>query len=85
MNTPHVIVYTTTWCAFCKMAKNYLLQLGVPFTEKDVEHEPVAGREAVDKSGQRGVPVIDIQGTIILGFDKAAIDHGLKKHDLLKE
>lgn len=79
----NVIVYSTTWCGFCKMAKNYLKQLEVEFTEKDVEQEPSAGVEAVQKSGQMGVPVIDIAGTIIVGFDKPAIDHALTANKLI--
>lgn len=61
------------------MAKNYMLQLGVPFIEKDVEQDETAAHESVEKSGQMGVPVIDINGTIILGFDRPSIDHALKQ------
>lgn len=82
MTTP-VIVYSTTWCGFCKMAKNYFKQLGVDFQEKDVEADPAAGNESVQKSGQMGVPVIDIGGTIIVGFDKPAIDHALSANKLI--
>lgn len=78
-----VIIYSTTWCGFCKMAKNYMKQLGVEFQEKDVEQDPAAGNEAVQKSGQMGVPVIDIGGTIIVGFDKPAIDHALTANKLI--
>lgn len=78
-----VIVYSTTWCGFCKMAKNYLKQLGVNYEEKDVEADPAAGNEAVQKSGQMGVPVIDISGTIVVGFDKPAIDHALSANKLI--
>jgi len=65
------------------MAKNYLKQLDVEFVEKDVEQDPSAGVEAVQKSGQMGVPVIDIAGTIIVGFDKPAIDHALTANKLI--
>ncbi|MCA9331883.1 NrdH-redoxin [Candidatus Saccharibacteria bacterium] len=78
-----VIIYSTTWCGFCKMAKNYMTQLGVAFTEKDVEQDPVAANEAVQKSGQMGVPVIDISGTIIVGFDKPTIDSALQSNNLV--
>ena len=57
-------------------------KLGVSYTEKDIEKEPGAAQEAVTKSGQRGIPVIDIQGDIILGFDRPKIDDALKAHDL---
>lgn len=79
MSTPTITLYSATWCAFCHAAKAYLDKLGVAYTEKDVEEEPQAGMEAVEKSGQRGIPVIDIDGTIIVGFDRARIDEALDK------
>jgi glutaredoxin 3 len=78
-----VTIYTTTWCSFCKMAKNYMNQLGVKYQEKDVEKDPVAATEAVQKSGQMGVPVIDVEGTIILGFDKPMLDQAFKLNKLV--
>lgn len=77
-----VIVYSAVWCAFCHAAKSYFDKLGVKFTDKDVEKDPAAGLEAVDKSGQRGIPVIDIGGDIIIGFDRPRIDAALKAHHL---
>jgi len=82
MNDSQVIVYSAVWCGFCHAAKDYLDKLGVSYTEKDIEKEPGAAQEAVTKSGQRGIPVIDIQGDIILGFDRPKIDDALKAHDL---
>lgn len=84
MSEPIVTIYTTTWCGFCKMAKNYMQQLGIPFIEKDVERDEQAAHESVEKSGQMGVPVIDVNGTIILGFDRPGLDHALKKNNLIK-
>jgi glutaredoxin 3 len=81
-NDSKVIVYSATWCAFCHAAKDYLNKKGVKYTDKDVEKDPAAGLEAVDKSGQRGIPVIDIAGTIILGFDRPKIDFALKDKQL---
>ena len=78
-----VIIYTTPWCGFCKMAKNYMDQLGVQYEEKDVEQDPEAGKEAVEKSGQQGVPVIDVGGTIILGFDRPMLDQAFKEQGLV--
>ena len=72
-----VTVYTASWCAFCRAAKDYLTKLNVPFVEKDVEKEAEAGQEAVAKSNQRGIPVIDIDDTIIVGFDRPKIDAAL--------
>ncbi|RBP41619.1 Glutaredoxin [Garciella nitratireducens DSM 15102] len=53
---------------------DYLREKNISFKEKDVSVDPNAAKEMIQKSGQRGVPVIDIDGTIIVGFDKAAID-----------
>jgi glutaredoxin 3 len=79
----NVTVYSATWCAFCHAAKDYFDKLGVKYNDKDVEHDPEAGLEAVTKSGQRGIPVIDIGGTIIIGFDRPKIDFALKQHNLV--
>jgi glutaredoxin 3 len=78
-----IIVYSADWCAFCHAVKDYLDKKGVKYTEKNVEKDPAAGLEAVDKSGQRGIPVIDIDGTIILGFDRPTIDLTLKDKHLV--
>jgi glutaredoxin 3 len=67
-------VYSTTWCGFCHMAKKYFDSLGVSYTDIDVEKDPKAAKEALEKSGQMGVPVIDIDGQIVVGFDKPKID-----------
>ncbi len=77
-----VIIYSADWCAFCHAVKDYLDKKGVKYTEKNVEKDPAAGLEAVDKSGQRGIPVIDIDGTVILGFDRPKIDFALKDKQL---
>ncbi len=75
---PNVTIYTATWCAFCHAAKDYLDKQGVKYTDKDVEHDPTAMAESLDKSGQRGIPVLDIDGTVIVGFDRPKIDAALK-------
>jgi glutaredoxin 3 len=81
--TPPVIIYTTTWCGFCRMAKKYMDGLGIKYEEKDVERDQVAATEAVQKSGQMGVPVIDVNGTIILGFDRAHLDQAFRMNNLV--
>lgn len=58
-------------------------ELGIKYEEKDVERDPAAANESVSKSGQMGVPVIDVNGTIILGFDKPALDQAFTKNNLL--
>ncbi|HPW34590.1 MAG TPA: glutaredoxin domain-containing protein [Candidatus Paceibacterota bacterium] len=74
-----VIIYSTTQCPYCKMAKEYLTKIGIPFKEYNVQEDEKAAAEMVKKSNQMGVPVIDIDGAIIVGFDKQAIDHALQK------
>ena len=80
----NVIVYGAPWCAFCHTAMHYFDQLGVKYTYIDVDQEPAKGLEAVEKSGQRGIPVIDIDGDIIVGFDRPRIDASLKTTQLVK-
>ncbi len=74
---PSVIVYSTTTCPYCNMVKQYLTQKGIEFEDKNVSINPMFGIEMVRKSGQQGVPVIDIDGKIIIGFNKPAIDAAL--------
>ncbi|HVW23554.1 MAG TPA: glutaredoxin domain-containing protein [Candidatus Saccharimonadales bacterium] len=81
-NKASVTVYSATWCAFCHAAKDYLDRIGVKYTDKDVEADPAAGLEAFNKSGQRAIPVLDIGGDIVLGFDRPRIDAALKAHHL---
>jgi glutaredoxin-like YruB-family protein len=83
MSTANITVYTATWCAFCHATKDYLDRAGIAYTDKDVDQDPSAGMEAVNKSGQRGIPVIDIDGDIIVGFDRPRIDEALKKHQIV--
>ena len=78
-----IIVYSTTWCGFCHMAKQYFDKLGIKYEDKDVERNPDAAVEAIKKSGQMGVPVIDIGGTVILGFDRPRIDQALREKNLV--
>lgn len=80
---PQVKVYSATWCAFCHAAKQYLDKLGVKYEDLDVEANPDNGKDAVGKSGQRGIPVLDIDGDIIVGFDRPKIDSALKTHQLI--
>lgn len=78
-----VTIYSATWCAFCHAVKQYLDKLGVKYEDMDVDSNPQAGMEAVNKSGQRGIPVVDIGGEIIVGFDRPKIDAALKAHNLI--
>lgn len=75
-----VKMYTTTWCTFCKVAKEFFKENNVEFEEINVEENQEAAKEMVEKSGQTGVPVIDINGKIIIGFQREKIKEllGLK-------
>lgn len=80
---PIVTIYTASWCGFCHMAKNYMDSLGIKYIAKDVEHEQGAAQEAVEKSGQMGIPVIDVNGKIIIGFDRLSLDEAFKSNKLV--
>ena len=73
-----VTIYTTNHCALCHAAKEFFKANNVKFTELNVEEDHKAAEEMVEKSGQMGVPVIDVNGTIIIGFNKSAIEKELK-------
>jgi glutaredoxin-like YruB-family protein len=77
---PKVKIYTTPVCPFCNLAKQYLKEKGIEFEEIDVSKDEKAAMEMIEKSGQMGVPVIEIDGKIVIGFDKERIDEllGLK-------
>ncbi|MBL4930277.1 MULTISPECIES: glutaredoxin family protein [Clostridium] len=72
-----VKVYTTNSCPWCVKAKNYLKSNDIAFEELNVQDDMQAREEMVSKSRQMGVPVLDINGTVIVGFDKPAIDKAL--------
>ena len=71
---PRVIVFSTPTCSFCTAAKHYFRQKGIRFSDVDVSRDPAAARDMVRRSGQQGVPVIDIGGKIIVGFDRNKIN-----------
>lgn len=73
-NQPKVLVFSTPTCSFCNMAKKYFREKGVKFTDIDVSRDQTAARDMVRRSGQMGVPVIDIGGKIIVGFDRPKIN-----------
>ena len=68
-----VRVYSTPTCPFCIRAKQFLRENNVGFTEIDVSKDEGKAEEMIEKSGQMGVPVIDVDGQIIVGFDKEKI------------
>jgi len=73
-----VKIYSTPTCPWCKKAKEYFKENNIKFTDVDVSADEAAQKEMVDKSGQMGVPVIDIDGKILVGFDQAKIEEALK-------
>ncbi|MEK7624113.1 MAG: glutaredoxin family protein [Patescibacteria group bacterium] len=64
------IIYTTSTCVYCKIAKAFFKEHNVAYEEKDVASDEKAREEMISKSGQMGVPVIEIDGQIVVGFDK---------------
>ena len=75
MEEPKVTVYSTNWCAFCHTEKEWLASLGVQFVSKNIEDDLQAKDEMLEKVGGTwsGVPVTDIDGEIVLGFDRARL------------
>ncbi|NWG34790.1 MAG: glutathione S-transferase N-terminal domain-containing protein [Chloroflexi bacterium] len=71
---PRVIVFSTPTCSFCNMAKKYFREKGIKFKDVDVSRDPAAARDMMRRSGQQGVPVIDIGGKIVVGFDRVKIN-----------
>ena len=72
-----VIVYSTSTCPYCKMAKEFLQEKKIDYEDVNVGDAPDRAAEMIQKSGQQGVPVIDIDGKIIIGFDKEAMKKAL--------
>lgn len=72
-----VKIYTTPSCVYCRMAKEYFKKNNIAYEEKDVQSDSAAREEMIAKSHQMGVPVIDIGGRIIVGFNRPEIDQSL--------
>lgn len=72
-----VIIYSTPTCIYCKMVKDFLGKNNIEYAEHDVASDMKAREEMVQKSHQLGVPVVDIEGEIFVGFDKAGISKAL--------
>ena len=73
-----VTVYSTPSCPWCHKAKDFLKENKIKFEDKNVADDDAARNEMVEKSGQMGVPVLDINGTVIVGFDQEGIKKALK-------
>lgn len=68
-----VLIYTTPTCVFCRMAKEFFKENNVAYEEKNVFEDTQAREEMLKKTGQLAVPVIDIDGKLVVGFEKAKL------------
>jgi len=73
-----IAVYTTPSCSYCRLVKDWLRKRNVHFDEYNVAADPRKADELVRKSGQMGVPVTDINGRIVIGFNQAALEQALR-------
>lgn len=82
--TPQITIYRTSWCAFCHTEMQWLDKMGIPFVAKDIEEDKEAYDELMAKidGDFRGVPVTDVAGDIILGFDRPKIQDSIKNHGI---
>lgn len=69
---PQVVLYYAEWCSNCVQAKRYLRREGIPFDLRDVDN-PSAMAEMVERTGQKGIPVIDVNGRILIGWDERGL------------
>jgi len=81
---PQITIYSTSWCAFCKTEAQWLDHLGIPYVKKDIEEDKAAYEELMSKNGgsYSGVPVTDVAGDLILGFDRPKLLDAIKTHNL---
>ena len=78
MKNHNVIVYSTPSCPYCIYAKDYFRNNNISFKDVDVSRDRASAQEMVNKSGQMGVPVIDIDGQILVGYQPDLFDKLLK-------
>jgi glutaredoxin 3 len=71
-------IYTTSTCPYCTMVKEFLDKNKVKYQNIDVAADPANAKEMIEKSGQMGVPVIDANGTMVIGFDEEKLKKALK-------
>jgi arsenate reductase-like glutaredoxin family protein len=74
-----VTVYGTSWCGACREARRYLSARKIPFADKDIERDPAAARELHEKAAKLGiptdrVPILDVRGRLLIGFDQARVE-----------
>jgi len=73
----NVTIYSTPTCHFCHLAKDFFMDHNIAYTEFDVAADISKRKEMVDKTGQMGVPVIDVDGQIMVGFSEEALSKAL--------
>ena len=73
----NVTIYSTPTCHYCHLAKDFFNEHGVKYTEHDVASDLARRREMVDKTGQLGVPVIDVDGKVMVGFSESELAKAL--------
>lgn len=77
-----VVLYTTSWCGICRKARTYLRRRRVPFVDKVIDRDPEAAREFAAKRVANGfrnsVPVLDVKGEIVTGFNADAYERALR-------
>lgn len=74
MTAKKVIIYSTPTCPYCVYAKDFFKEKGVAFEDVDVSRDRARAIEMIEKSGQMGVPVIDVEGEVIVGFQPAVFE-----------
>ncbi|MSR85727.1 NrdH-redoxin [Candidatus Uhrbacteria bacterium] len=80
-----VKIYSTPTCPYCKLVKDYFKEQEISFSDVDVANNASAANDMVKLSGQMGVPVIDIDGTIIVGWNKSALEEALHQKQKAKQ
>lgn len=76
---PVVTIYGTSWCGACQAARSYFAERKIPFADKDIEQDPAAAAELNAKAAKMGiptdrVPVLDVRGRLLLGFDRSRVE-----------
>ena len=74
MTDKKVVIYSTPTCPYCKRAKDYFTQKGIPYTDYNVAEDREKTKEMIQKSKQMGVPVIIVDGEVLVGFNQAKLD-----------
>ncbi|MBS3814466.1 glutaredoxin family protein [Candidatus Bipolaricaulota bacterium] len=74
MNDHNITIYSTPTCPYCDAAKDYFDENDISYTDYDVSENREKAKEMIEKSGQRGTPVIDIDGNVVVGFNKEKIE-----------